>query len=107
MYKITNLHGYPDDGNHQIVVFDQFIPYNIFKGMDGFLEEDKWYIRHAVKQTKWDVQDITYFIRDLYQFEHPFDNVEDAIKEAVRAWKSWLEVSLNKTHEYLLRLHNL
>jgi len=107
MYRIENISTYPQDGNHQIVIFDQFVPYGIFKGMDGFLEKDKWYIRHAIRQTKWDVQDINYFIKDLHQFKQPFENVEDAVKEAVRAWKSWLEIHYNETHNLLKNLNGV
>lgn len=99
MYKIVNLHGHPDDGLSLQLVPDIYLPYKIIKGGDGYQDPDKWYV------IRIDLP--AYLFIGLYTFSTPFDNKEEALFEAARAYKKWLEVSLDETHNYLLKLHNL
>lgn len=103
-YKIQNVKNYPDDGNHQEVVWlGIFMPFDVVKGLD-YLPQDNgdydnynkthWWVYARSRRYFDGIQDIATFIPNLPSKE--FSTLDEAISFCLEWRKEWLTNELNK-----------
>lgn len=105
MYTIENLKNYPQDGNHQKVVWNIWMPFDIIKGHDSFppdngknyqqkYTKNNWWVCPKTKTDISNVHDISMFI-ELPEVRE-FKTLEKAVEFCLK-WKAkWLKQQTNE-----------
>ena len=97
-FRIAMIRDYPKNGNHLMVIFDHFFPFNITKGLDAHSDKDKWFITPLTIRTFTNVQDSYNF------FKIPPDGIgyataKDAVMVAKELYAEWIKRQI--------KIHNL
>lgn len=101
-YKVQNVKNYPDDGNHQEVIWQGiFMPFDVVKGLDTLPQD---FDSTEYRKTNWwvlprtkighAVQHISDFIPNIPTKE--FSTLDEAISFCLEWRKEWLTNELNK-----------
>lgn len=103
-YKLQNVKNYPDNGNHQEVVWQGiFMPFDIVKGLDTLPPDNEdydnykkthWWVCPRTQRAAVGVQDISTFIKNIPTKE--CESLEEAIAFCLEWRKEWLMNELNK-----------
>ena len=107
LFNIENLKTYPQDGNHQKVVWNIFMPFDIVKGHDDFPNDN--YNQKRFKKTHWwvcpktqrdicSVHDISYFIN--LPSVREFKTVEKAVEFCLDWKEKWLKQQTDELQNY-------
>jgi len=106
-YTITTLKNYPQDGNHQIVVWNIWMPFDVVKGSDE-LPPDNWNYKRHVKKHWWvmpstkrdicNVHDISMFMN--LPSVREFTTVEKAVEFCLKWKEKWLKQQIDELQNH-------
>jgi hypothetical protein len=97
MYTIENLKTYPQDGKHQKVVWNIFMPFDIVKGNDNFPNDNNkekwkkthWWVCPKTQRDICNVHDISMFMN--LPSVREFKTVEKAVEFCLNWKETWLK----------------
>ena len=97
-FKIEMLRHYPKNGDHLIVTFEYFFPFDITKGLDVLPDKENWYITPKTIRTVTDVQDSYHFFK-IVPDNIGYSSATDAVKAAKELYTEWIKRQI--------KIHNL
>ncbi len=93
IYRVQNVKNYPDDGNHQQVVWQGiFMPFDVVKGLDSFPPDSD--ATHFKKTNWWATP--RHYIGIPTVDTKEFSTLDEAISFCLEWRKEWLTNELNK-----------